>query len=500
MPSRRVAPSRIVQGTLAGMCLLAGPWYLHGCARPSRPPGGPQDRIPPMVVSTWPDTFATIDPTRDAVRIEFSERISERPTAGRMEAAVLVSPETSDYEVKHTRSGLEIKLRGGLQGGLVYRIRILDTVKDLFGNTLESPFELVFSTGGEYEQHVLAGIVTDRITGEKVREARVEARPVADSAVVGEGEPPEDVPVYVAVTDTAGIYLLRYVPSGRYAISIYQDNNRNREPDFRERQGTANAHLGLLFPRQDTLISEVALLQPDTTPAQLVRVEAEDSVVLRIEFDDFLNTGGNLGATQVVLSRDSGDAPQVDRLLWPLQMDSLRAFQDSIRTADSLRLLSDSMRAVADSLQVLVATLQSAGDTVDLPDIERELENLEARLAPPEEEPEEEDVEPEPPPPILPEPFLFALLREGLEGNQLYQVRVINVRNINGLTALETETTLTWEPPEPPAEDTSAVVPDTLSVPPDTATIRSPARWFFPGGDLPPVPPPEATPRGTRDS
>ena len=146
--------------------------YAWGCARQGRPTGGPQDRIPPMVVSTWPDTFATVEPTRDPIVITFSERISERPTVGRLDDVVVVSPETGQARVKHTRSGLEISLAGGLRPGLVYRVRVLNTVKDMFNNPMEGPFELVFSTGGAYELNVLAGVVTDRITGEKVDQAR----------------------------------------------------------------------------------------------------------------------------------------------------------------------------------------------------------------------------------------------------------------------------------------------------------------------------------------
>lgn len=476
MPFRRTKSVLDIRGALFLLGLLGWSLLPGGCARPSRPPGGPPDRIPPMVVSTWPEPFQTIEPTRDPVRIEFSERISERPTAGRLDDAVLVSPETSTYEVKSTRSGLEVKLRGGFRPGLVYRVRILNTIKDLFGNTMESPFEMVFSTGGEYEEHVLAGIVTDRITGEKVDQARVEARYVTEDSTTVEGEEAPDVSPYVARTDTAGIYLLRYVPAGRYEISIYQDNNRNREPDFRERQGNADAHLGLMFPRLDTIVSEVALLQPDTIPAQLIRVEAEDSVVLRIDFDDFLATGSNLGPTRVDLVLEEGDAPRVDRILWPHQMDSLRAFQDSVRVSDSLQIVSDSLRSVADSLQLRVGTLQAAGDTIDLPDVERELEALEARLAPPLVDPDEEEEEVEPPPPILPQSFLFALLREALEPNQPYLIQVTNVRNVNGLTGGGGETTVAWEPPEAPVEDTAAVDsllarPDTAGIPPDTAGI-----------------------------
>lgn len=464
--------------------LAAGSAYALGCARPGRPSGGPEDRIPPMVVSTWPDTFETIEATRDPVKIGFSERISERPTSGRLADAVLVSPETGATRVKHGRSGLEVSLEGGFQSGLVYRVRVLNTVKDLFNNAMEVPFEVVFSTGGAYEEHVLAGVVTDRITGEKVDQARVEAREVREVEAAAGAD--DLAPVYVARTDTAGIFVLRYLPSGRYEITIYQDNNRSREPDFRERQGSTTAHFGLLPPRADTLIREVALLQPDTTPAELMRVEAEDSALLRLSFDDFLLTPSSLSPVRVSLSREGGEAPEVQNLLWPHELDSLRAFEDSVRVADSLRLVADSLRLVADSLQGVVETLQAAGDTLELPGVEEALEGILARIEPPEEEAPEEEEEEAPPPPILPQQHFFSILEGPLEPNESYTVTVANVRNVNGLTGGGGEASVTWEPPEPPPQDTigappdsSVVLPDTLRVPPDTSRVTGPSRKSF---------------------
>jgi hypothetical protein len=438
-----------------------------------------------MVIATWPDTFETIEPNRDPVVFTFSERISERPTQGRLNEAVVVSPETGVYEVKSKRSALEVSVVGGWKPGLVYRVRVLNTIKDLFNNAMEGPFEVVFSTGGAYEAHVLAGVVTDRITGEKVAGARVEAREAPEEDEEAEPERPE-VPVYVAKTDTAGIYILRYIPSGRYDVSFYLDNNRNLEPDFREAQGTTTAHFGLLPPRQDTIIREIALLQPDTTPAKLVRVEAVDSTLLEVTFDDFLLTGSPLSSVRLTLVRDTGAAPEAERIpeareapgvetfLWEYELDSLRAFEDSVRVADSLRVVADSLRGVADSLQVVLSSLRAAGDTADLPRVQEDLEGIEARLAPPEpESPEAESPEAEeegpPPEPILPQPTFYAILRGPLEPNQPYRVLMENVRNINGLVGGGGEANVTWRPPEPPADDPMRALQDSLLAPPDTA-------------------------------
>jgi len=430
-----------------------------------------------MVVETWPDTFQVIEPTRDPVTIRFSERISERPTQGRLEEAVLVSPYTGEVEVTHSRSGLEIAVQGGFQEDLVYRVRIRETIKDLFNNAMEGPFELVFSTGGEFQENVLAGVVTDRITGEPVEGARVEARRMVPGTQ--RFEVAEDALPYVAVTDTAGIYLLRYVPSQAFELAIYQDNNRNREPDFREAQGTTRVEVGARPPSVDTVISSVAILQPDTTAAELIRVEAVDSVLLELAFDDFLLPEQSLGPVEVFLLRDEGQeeitemapGPEVDELLWSRQVDSMMAVQDSIRAADSLQAVRDSLQVVADSLRETLPTLQAQGDSVAAAEAETQLERITQRLAPPEEEAEEEEEVEEPEPePILPESVLFALLASPLEPGQLYRVVVSGVVNVNELPEGGGSVGVTWEPPEPPPGDSAGVLQGD-SLPPDTAFV-----------------------------
>jgi hypothetical protein len=493
--------SHIKRGLFA-LLGMSGILFLPGCARPGRPPGGPDDRIPPMVVATTPDTFALVEANRDPVVFEFSERISERPTQGRLEQSVVVSPVTGDVRVKHSRAGLEVSVIGGFQPDLVYRVRVLNSIKDLFNNPMEGPFELVFSTGGEYEAHVLAGVVTDRISGEAVESVRVEAREVvvSDTGVVVR----EDAPAYLAVTDTAGIYLLRYIPSGSYRITVYQDNNRNQEPDFRELKGETGQTLGQRLPALDTIISDLTLLASDSTVTQVVRVEAEDSTRLKVTFDDYLDPLRPVGPVEAGLFVDPGEeetpteaGPEVDQILWQHELDSLMAARDSIRAADSVAMVLDSLRVVADSLELQLGTLQAAGDTLDAPGVEGELESIRTRLEPPDPEGEpEEDEEVAPDEPILPEQHFYVLLTDPMASGQLYRFTVAGVENINGLTGGGGESGVSWTRPDPPPEDSTATpgdsaaaVPDTLasvpdSIPPDTGRVFV-IPDGLPGKDLP---------------
>jgi hypothetical protein len=476
-----------------------------------------------MVVSTWPDTFEVIEPTRKPVVVRFSKRLSERPTQGTLDNAVIISPATSGHRVKLTRDGLEISVVGGLRPDLVYRVRVLPTLRDLFGNAMEGPFELVFSTGGEFEANVIAGVATDRITGDPLPNVRVEAQGLGAD---------EDDPRYLALSDSAGVYILRYVPSGLYGVTLFEDINRNAIPDFRERQARTQAALGLEPPGADTVIQEVALLLPDTTPARLMGARAEDSLLVRLSFDDYLDPlmEGTLDSLVVTLVREELEereeeeekeeeeeeqeeqlTPRVVAILWEHQVDSMKARADSMRAEGARLARLDSLRTAADSLGQVLDSLQAVGETARADSVQAALDRIAGQLAPPDPpaRPREEARPPArtpEPSPIRPQQVFFALLGDPLPSRVPFKITVTGVMNINGLGGGGGEASLVWTPPDPPPErrpppadtvgtppDTIVTPPDTLVSPPDTTVVPPPDTTAVPPPDTTAVPPPDTT-------
>ena len=135
------------------------------CAQQGAPPGGPEDLRPPVVVQTVPDTFELVETFDGLIRFEFDERISERAGSGTLDDAVIISPRTGEVLIGHNSRSLTVELVGGFLPDLVYRVTLLPVVRDLFGNEMRDPFELVFSTGAETVPTTLAGIAWDRRSG-----------------------------------------------------------------------------------------------------------------------------------------------------------------------------------------------------------------------------------------------------------------------------------------------------------------------------------------------
>ena len=287
---------------------------MASCARVMPPSGGQRDQEPPRIVETLPAQNAAatdLAGTSNPVRIVFHETLSERSPR----EMVQVSPETG--EVKAERDGNEIRvtMEGGWQANRIYRVTVLPGIVDRHGNARPGAYELVFSTGGAIVPNALGGLVTDRITGRAVVNARVEAIARADSTV------------YTTVTDTGGFFALRALPTGVYTARVYSDQNRNRKLDPLEARASRDVTLGA----SDTIPVELTLLVPDTTPARLLRAEIRDSLQVRLTFDDYMDPSGSLPPMRVTAwqlpdsTLVSGGSVMTPRQFQQLRADTARA-------------------------------------------------------------------------------------------------------------------------------------------------------------------------------
>lgn len=455
----------------ARLLLAVGAAVAGGaCARQGAPPGGPEDQRPPVVVSTTPAAFDRVDDPAQPIVFRFDERISERPSGVTLDEAVTISPRTGDVRVSHGRRDLTVRVDGGLRPGIVYRVTLQAVVSDMFGNRLVDPFELVFSTGGEPAPTTVAGEVWDRITGRGVAEASVQA--------VG-----PDGLVHVTGADRDGIYAFRYLPAGELDVVAFEDRNRDGAPDSTEVQGRARIGVAV----GDTLFRDIAVLPPDTTPANVMDAEVVDSVTVAVRFDDPLDPDQAVDDLVVDLSREDGAAPAV-----------VQRFQEAAYAA-FVEVVTDSL-ARLDSIDAEAAA-EAAAEAVALePDslsgVEPDPPADSVAISP---EPDPEPVLPmrRPPPAltpgsgpapgpvegtdrVLPGRRVVLLLDAPLELDAVYTVRIDGARNIHGLPDGGGDAEVLWEV----VPDTVGVDPlgiDTLALPdtgavarPDTAAVSAP--------------------------
>jgi hypothetical protein len=289
----RRAENVIRRGLAIGILSLAA---LTGCARAIAPTGGEVPSEGLRVTGSNPESMQTLAPFNGPVRIQFERTLAERPISGSVRDAVLVSPLTGEVSVRQRGSRLEIRMEGGFSERTVYQVTVLPRFQDRFRNTQARPYELFFSTGPEFDETLLAGLVTDRLTGNPVLGARVEAIPEAGA------------PVYVTVADSAGVFAFRYLPADRYELRAWDDRNRNRLLDPSEAVAEARVSLA----SADTLVvTELPLLTPDTTAAILRSAQVVDSLTLELTFDDPLDPESSLeGVRAELLLPEDAERPE----------------------------------------------------------------------------------------------------------------------------------------------------------------------------------------------
>lgn len=378
---------------------------IGACAQSTQPPGGPVPETAPRVLATTPDTFEVRGAFEGPVRIRFERRLSERPVSGTLRDAVVVSPRTGDVEVSHEGDAIEIRMAGGFPGGTVYQVTLLPRFQDRFQNRIVRPVELFFSTGPEFEPTVLGGVVLDRLTFGQAADARL------DAALQPDG------PTFSAVADSTGLFAFQYLPPGRYRVTAYEDQNGNREPDFPERQDAIEAELG---PADTLVLTDLLLLQPDTTAAVLTGAQARDSLSVELTFDDPIDPDEPLDDVQARLEREDGTAPEVLEVLhlheWEAREEARRQEEAQAEDPDD----------------------PDPGDPEEI---------------------DPEPVDPDVQDPVLPGDRLVLVLESPLEPGAVYTARIEGVRNLSGVPGgggdAEFEAPVP-EPDEDPGGDTAA--------------------------------------------
>ncbi|HEV2147409.1 MAG TPA: Ig-like domain-containing protein, partial [Longimicrobiaceae bacterium] len=269
-----------------GALLLA----VAACAHIEPPPGGPEDKQPPQLLATRPDTMARGGAFREPVVIVFDERVSEQSVRD----AVQVSPRTSAVDVAHRGDEIRVSLRRGWEAGRIYQVTVASTVQDLFGNRRTEPVRLVFSTGPEIPDTRLEGTVVSRTTGRPEARARVEAILAPDSLV------------YAVPADSAGAFSFRQIPAGEYVLRAFTDQNADRALQDYEPRDTARAAVAV----GTAPTVRLRLLEPDSTAPRAASAQPVDSAAVEVKFDDFLDPAQSFTPAQVrVVLADSTAVP-----------------------------------------------------------------------------------------------------------------------------------------------------------------------------------------------
>jgi hypothetical protein len=213
-----------------------------------------------------------------------------------LESLVLVSPASGTPKVDWHRNSLTIEPRGGFRPNTSYRVTILPGLSDLRNNVQRGTTTLVFSTGPKIAPYSITGRVFDWTLGSPAAGAVVDAIANAGTA---------DSLIYRGVADSLGQFDVGPLDAGTYLVRTFIDADRNRERGVLEKWDTSTVTVTNVRPAIELLAA-----QRDTAAIGITRVEAVDSLWLRIALDKPFDPRSQLVGTMVSVKRaDSTDVP-----------------------------------------------------------------------------------------------------------------------------------------------------------------------------------------------
>lgn len=270
---------------------------LLACATQVAPGGGPEDKLPPRIAAVYPAPGTTNHPNELYIKLEFDEWIN--PSIPRN--AVSISPPI-EKKMRFEVSGntLELTSRGLLDTGTTYTVTFAGGIKDLHGNSLAKPFQVVFSTGAHLDSLKLFGriMVNDTMVKKKLypsiglflmgseregvrylQKFRDTATKMLDTLPMLAKEPP----LFMTHADSAGNFELSGLKPGRYRVAAFLDANGNQkiEPSV-ELVGFWGRDLILTEASADTLW--IPLGDQDTSLLEMESVTQPYANILEAQF------------------------------------------------------------------------------------------------------------------------------------------------------------------------------------------------------------------------
>ena len=263
-------------------CLLFPLFFLWAmlfcsCAKRGFPPGGPEDKTPPEIVTTQPAGGALNVALNEKIEITFSERMDPRS----VEKAVFVSPNpegTLDFDWSGKQVGIE--LPSGLKADRTYVVTVGTGARDERRNRLKESHSFAFSTGGRLSR----GEIRGRVRGERKVGAGVYVL-AYDLKAEPEPDPSVRTGDYITQTAEQGTFALTYLSPGVYRLFAFQEKDRNEKyTRSKDPLGICSGDVALSDSAYAVELSDLYLAVRDTTAPEVLSVRASDRthVTLRL--------------------------------------------------------------------------------------------------------------------------------------------------------------------------------------------------------------------------
>jgi uncharacterized protein (DUF2141 family) len=243
---------------------------IAGCAKVSAPSGGPRDRVPPVVIKSYPVSGAK-NFKGDEVTITFDEFV----TLDKINEKFMVSPPMKKKPKIFLRGkSVIVQYEDALSDSTTYTFNFQDAIRDLNENNVLNNYQFVFSTGPVIDSLSVTGNVYAALKLDPPEETLVLLyNELNDSAVV------KHIPAYISRVNKSGYFRIDNVKAGRYRLYALKDDDNSKNFNLPDEQ--------FAFLTDTIEVSSPKDYLPvikDTTKTTIASVTKADTVVMQGQY------------------------------------------------------------------------------------------------------------------------------------------------------------------------------------------------------------------------
>lgn len=219
-------------------------YFLSSCAVKGMPGGGPVDKTPPTIISTFPSPDSTGVKKLSVIHFEFSEAMNE----GSIANSIFISPPLKFEAEWQSDSELDLMITDSIKEGQTYVVVLGSSIRDLRNNKLAESYLLAFASGDVIDQGRIEGRVYDLKRNETLT---IFAYRVISEAMLDTMQFDKRVPDYLSQTGENGTFVLNYLREGIYRVFAVADQNNSLtiDSDFE----------AIAIPHRDVLLDSAAI-------------------------------------------------------------------------------------------------------------------------------------------------------------------------------------------------------------------------------------------------
>ena len=310
--------------------LFASSIILLQCASIQTPSGGDKDRVPPQVLTAYPEPFATgVNPKQ--IKLTFDEYFSLRDFSNEL----LVSPPLEEKpELSIKGKNLIISLKEKLKPNTTYTFNFGNGIADFHEGNILSNFSMVFSTGEKIDSLSVSGDVFS--TPENIDLKGFSVGLYQNESLSKDSSLYLIKPNYSSLVNDSGRFQLNFIRDGSYELIGFEDLNGNKLFDSGEEK---IAFHDQIIEMQDSLEQDIWFYQEEKV---LKILEAKDLGRLHWALNKHIDSVRIYSIPRInYFSKIRNDSI----LVWPYQMeiDSAYIIAEFENQMDSILVTKDSL-------------------------------------------------------------------------------------------------------------------------------------------------------------